>query len=146
MGNLRKRAQDFDPATRDRLIAGAIVPSDWYIQAQRFRRWYRAKVMQLFEQVDVILTPTTPCPAPFIGQTSMVIDGAEVVPRAHLGCFTQPISFIGLPVLSVPVVRSPGQLPVGVQLIAAPYQEAKLFRVAKALERQGAIAAPIPTL
>ncbi len=145
MGNLRKCAQDFDPATRDRLIAGAMVPGDWYVQAQRFRRWYRAKVMQLFEQVDVILTPTTPCPAPFIGQTSLMIDGAEVLPRAHLGCFTQPISFIGLPVLSVPVVRSPGQLPVGVQLIAAPYQEAKLFQVAAALERHGAIAAPIPT-
>ncbi|HEY9815943.1 MAG TPA: AtzE family amidohydrolase [Candidatus Obscuribacterales bacterium] len=142
MANLRRRAQDFDPATRDRLIAGAMVPSDWYIQAQRFRRWYQAQVAQVFQTVDVIMTPATPCPAPEIGQTRMVIDGVELVPRAHLGCFTQPISFIGLPALSVPVAR-PGALPIGVQLIAAPYQEAKLFQVAAALERQGVVASPV---
>ena len=142
MANLRRRAQDFDPATRDRLIAGAMMPSDWYIQAQRFRRWYQAQVAQVFQTVDVIMTPATPCPAPEIGQTRMVIDGVELVPRAHLGCFTQPISFIGLPALSVPVAR-PGALPIGVQLIAAPYQEAKLFQVAAALERQGVIASPV---
>lgn len=142
MANLRRRAQDFDPATRDRLIAGAMMPSDWYVQAQRFRRWYQAQVAQVFQTVDVIMTPATPCPAPEIGQTRMVIDGVELVPRAHLGCFTQPISFIGLPALSVPVAR-PGALPIGVQLIAAPYQEAKLFQVAAALERQGVIASPV---
>jgi AtzE family amidohydrolase len=142
LANLKSRPHDFDPATRDRLIAGAMIPSAWYIQAQRFRRWYQAQVAQVFQTVDVILTPTTPCPAPDIGQTRMVIDGVELVPRAHLGCFTQPISFIGLPALSVPVAR-PGELPIGVQLIGAPYQEAKLLQVAAMLERQGVVASPV---
>lgn len=146
MGNLRTRPQDFDPATRDRLIAGAMIPADWYVQAQRLRRWYRQQVAQIFQHVDVILAPSTPCRAPLIGQTTMAIDGTSVIPRNHLGCFTQPISFIGLPVLSVPVVQPAGHLPIGVQLIAAPYQEANLFRVALQLERLGVIAAPIASL
>src|SRR5207237_6130501 len=46
--NLQKRPQDFDPATRDRFLAGALVPGTWYLQAQRFRRWYRDRVQEIF--------------------------------------------------------------------------------------------------
>ncbi|HEY9617658.1 MAG TPA: AtzE family amidohydrolase, partial [Microcoleaceae cyanobacterium] len=59
--------------------------------------------------------------------------------------YTQPLSFIGLPIVSVPVQR-PGQLPIGVQIIAAPYNEALILRVAAYLEAQGIVAAPVPTL
>ncbi|MEM9980497.1 MAG: AtzE family amidohydrolase, partial [Cyanobacteria bacterium P01_D01_bin.2] len=69
-------------------------------------------------------------------QTTMDLDGEPVLVRPHLGFYTQPLSFIGLPVLSVPVQR-PGELPVGVQLIARPYDEATIFRVAAALEQAG---------
>jgi aspartyl-tRNA(Asn)/glutamyl-tRNA(Gln) amidotransferase subunit A len=139
---LRKRPQDFDPATRDRLIAGAMIPNAWYLQAQRFRRWYGDRLRELFHHVDVILTPTTPCVAPFIGQAEMTINGSVIAPRAHLGVYTQPISFVGLPVLSVPI-GLPSSLPLGVQLIAAPYQEALLLRVAAELERQGVASARV---
>lgn len=61
---LRERPQDFDPATRDRFLAGALIPSSWYIQAQRFRKWYRDRVREIFQKVDVIIAPTTPCSAP----------------------------------------------------------------------------------
>ncbi|GAA6614508.1 AtzE family amidohydrolase [Scytonema sp. NUACC26] len=130
---LRFRPQDFDPATRDRFLAGALIPSSWYIQAQRFRRWYRDKVREIFQKVDVILVPTTPISAPLIGQQTMTLDEEEILVRPHLGLFTQPLSFIGLPVLSVPIHR-PNTLPLGVQLIAAPYREASLLRVARVLE------------
>ncbi|NJM70906.1 MAG: AtzE family amidohydrolase [Scytonema sp. RU_4_4] len=130
---LRSRPQDFDPATRDRFLAGALIPTSWYIQAQRFRRWYRDKVREIFQKVDVILAPTTPISAPFIGQQTMTLDGEEILVRPHLGLYTQPFSFIGLPVLSVPIQR-PNTLPLGVQLIAAPYHEAWILRVAAALE------------
>nr|MCU0567824.1 AtzE family amidohydrolase [Oculatellaceae cyanobacterium Prado106] len=63
---LKTRAQDFDPATRDRFLAGALIPNTWYLQAQRFRRWYRDRVLEVFQQVDLILAPATPCPAPLI--------------------------------------------------------------------------------
>ncbi|WP_088242994.1 AtzE family amidohydrolase [Calothrix rhizosoleniae] len=130
---LRNRPQDFDPATRDRFLAGALIPNSWYIQAQRFRRWYRDRVREVFEKVDIILAPTTPIPAPLIGQQTMILDGAEILVRPHLGLFTQPLSFIGLPVLSVPIWSS-HSLPLGVQLIAAPYNESLILRVAKVLE------------
>jgi amidase/aspartyl-tRNA(Asn)/glutamyl-tRNA(Gln) amidotransferase subunit A len=140
--NLRKRPQDFDPATRDRLLAGALVPATWYIQAQRFRQWYRDRVQELFQQVDIILAPTTPCSAPFIGQQIMAIADTETLIRPNLGLFTQPLSFIGLPVISVPIQNS-GQLPLGVQIIAAPHNEAQILQVAAFLESQGVIAAPV---
>ncbi len=131
--NLRTRPQDFDPATRDRFLAGALIPSDWYIQAQRFRRWYQSCVEEIFKEVDIILAPTTPCVAPLLGQEKMTIAGEEVLVRPNLGLYTQPLSFIGLPVLSVPIHRTNG-LPLGVQIIAAPYNEALILRVAAFLE------------
>lgn len=137
--NLRTRPQDFDPATRDRFLAGALIPADWYIQAQRFRRWYQGCVEEIFKEVDIILAPTTPCVAPLLGQEKMTIAGEEVLVRPNLGLYTQPLSFIGLPVLSVPIRRTNG-LPLGVQIIAAPYNEALILRVAAALEMEGIIA------
>lgn len=142
LDKLRTRPQDFDPATRDRFLAGALIPSSWYIQAQRFRTWYRDRVREVFQNVDIILAPTTPITAPLIGQQTMIIDGEEILVRPHLGLFTQPLSFIGLPVLSVPIQR-PNTLPLGVQLIAAPYNEALILRVAAVLEAKGVISASI---
>ena len=139
----RARAADFDPITRDRFLAAALLPAALYVQAQRFRAWFRARVHALFQDVDVLLAPTTPYPAPPIGAPrTTTVGGSEVMTRPHLGVFTQPLSFIGLPVLSVPVVQ-PGALPLGVQLVAAPFAEAALLRVASALEAEGVVAAPL---
>ncbi|BCL37098.1 AtzE family amidohydrolase [Nostoc sp. MS1] len=138
LDKLRTRSQDFDPATRNRFLAGALIPSQWYIQAQRFRRWYSDRIREVFQDVDIILAPTTPTSAPFIGQQTMNIDGEEILVRPHLGLFTQPLSFIGLPVLSVPIQR-PNALPLGVQLIAAPYNEALILQVAAVLESRGTV-------
>lgn len=139
---IKTQPAQFDPATRDRFIAGTMIPNSWYLQSQRFRCWYRDRVRELFQQVDLILAPTTPCPAPLIGQQTMVLDGQEVLVRPNLGLYTQPLSFIGLPVLSVPIQR-PGQLPLGVQIIAAPYQEALILRAAAVLEAAGVVSAPV---
>ncbi|EAZ92090.1 AtzE family amidohydrolase [Crocosphaera chwakensis] len=133
--NLRSRPQDFDSATRDRFLAGAFIPNTWYLQAQRFRRWYRDQVKELFQKVDVIIAPTTPCVATTLGQEKMMINGEEILIRPNLGRFTQPLSFIGLPVLSFPILRQ-NKLPLGVQLIAAPYQELKILQVATFLEEK----------
>ncbi|MBD2413904.1 amidase [Nostoc calcicola FACHB-389] len=142
LDKLRKHPEDFDPATRDRFLAGALIPSSWYLQAQRFRRWYRDRVREVFQNVDVIIAPTTPISAPLIGEQTMILDGEEILIRPHLGLFTQPLSFIGLPVLSVPI-QIPNALPLGVQLIAAPYNEALILRVAAALEAKGIVSAPV---
>jgi AtzE family amidohydrolase len=138
--NLRSRPQDFDPATRDRFLAGTLIPATWYVQAQRFRQWYRDRIRAIFQHTDIILAPATPIAAPEIGVEKMVIAGQETRVRPNLGLFTQPLSFIGLPVLCVPVQR-PGALPLGVQIVGAPYSEAVILRVAAVLESQGIISA-----
>jgi len=139
---LRTRAGDFDPDTRDRFLAGALLPASWYIQAQRVRRWYHDRVMALFQEIDVLLAPATPCTAPRIGQKTMVLDGRELLVRPHMGLFTQPISCIGLPVCAVPMAL-PGAMPIGIQVIAAPWREDRCLRVAAALERLGLARAPL---
>ena len=144
LDRLRTRARDFDPAVRDRLIAGAMIPAPLVAKAQKFRRWYRARVLELFARVDVVLAPVTPCTAPRIGQTTFRFDGVEIPLRANIGVYTQPISFIGLPVVAVPVPLE--SLPIGVQIIAAPWGEDIALRVARTLEQMGIAAAPRPAL
>lgn len=133
---LRIRASDFDPIVRDRLQAATTIPAVWVDRAQRFRRWYQRQVLRLFEEVDIILTPTTPFRAPPIGATETILDGKVVPVRPAIGLFTQPISFIGLPVVSVPLWADAG-LPLGVQIIAAPWREDLALRVAFHLEKTG---------
>jgi len=142
LDRLRKRPEDFDPAVRDRLIAGAMIPASLVDRAQKFRRWYRTQVLDLFQSVDVILAPATPGIAPKLGQVNFVLDGVEMPVRANIGIHTQPISFIGLPVVAVPVPLEP--MPIGVQIIAAPWREDIALRVAAALEREGVVSAPRP--
>jgi 1-carboxybiuret hydrolase len=144
LNRLRKRARDFDPAVRDRLIAGAMIPAALVAKAQKFRRWYRARVLEMFANVDAVLAPATPCAAPLIGQQTFVFDGAVLPLRANIGVYTQPISFIGLPVVTVPVPLEP--LPVGVQIIAAPWREDIVLRIAQTLEQMGVVAAKRPSL
>jgi len=142
LDRLRQRPNDFDPAVRDRLLAGAMVPAPLVDRAQKFRRWYRAQAMEIFKSVDVIIAPATPCVAPKLGQVTFMLDGVELPVRANIGLHTQPISFIGLPVVAVPIPLQP--MPIGVQIIAAPWREDIALRVAHALERMGVAAAPHP--
>ena len=134
--NLRKRAGDFEPLIRDRLLANTMLPAAWYVQAQRFRRWYYTEVMKLFRDVDVILAPATPRTATKIGQDMMTINGVDMMSRPNMGLMTQPISFIGLPVATVPVGMIDG-LPVGMQVICAPWREDICLRVSAVLEKMG---------
>jgi len=85
-------------------------------------------------------------PATHLGQEQMTIDGRELLVRPNLGLFTQPISFIGLPVVAAPIHFVAGALPVAVQLIGSPWGEASLLRVARHLEKHGICSAPTATL
>ena len=136
--NLRVRANDFEPLIRDRLLANALIPAGWYVQAQRVRRRFARSLIALFERFDAILAPATPRTATRIGQETMTINGVETLTRPGMGLLTQPISFAGLPVVAVPIGTVDG-LPVGMQIIAAPRREDICFRVAAAMERAGII-------
>jgi aspartyl-tRNA(Asn)/glutamyl-tRNA(Gln) amidotransferase subunit A len=137
---LRELADDYDPATRDRLIAGAVMPTAWYERAQRFAAFFRAEIAAAFASYDVLVAPATPYPATPIGQRSIVVDGVETEIRPNVGVFTQPITLAHLPVVTVPVIRR-GSLPVGVQLIGPAGSEGRLLAVAAELERIGVVGA-----
>ncbi len=143
--DIASRPGDYDPAVRDRLLAGARLPDDVARAARAFRPVFRDAVRRVFERFDVLLAPATPCPAPGIGQATMRLDGEPVSVRRNLGAYTQPISFIGLPVVTVPIGR-PGFMPVGVQVIAPAWREDLAFAAARRLEVLGVAAAHRPAV
>jgi amidase/aspartyl-tRNA(Asn)/glutamyl-tRNA(Gln) amidotransferase subunit A len=147
LADLRRRAADFEPLSRDRFLAGALLPVQWVTQAQKVRRWAAERAAELFRGVDILLAPATPRAATPIGSESMDINGRPLPTRPNMGLLTQPISCIGLPVCCVPVwgVGNEG-LPIGVQIIAAPWREDLVLRVAAALESAGVVSAPLAEL
>ena len=140
---LIERYEDFGPSSRARLVAGSLIPASWVMQAQRVRRHAYAQAMDLFERFDLLIAAASPAVAPRVGQESLLINGRSIPTKAGLGVLTQPISCIGLPVCTVPVWPGEGEspeeraLPVGVQLIAAPWREGLCLAAARALELAG---------
>ncbi len=145
LDDLRRRASAFDPAVRDRLLAGALLPDDIAAQANAYRRKFRTAASDLFSRYDVLIAPTTPCVAPRIGESTMMVDGEAVSVRKNLGAYTQPLSFIGLPVLAAPLNR-PGRLPIGVQIVADLGCEALIFDLTAQLEHLGLVRAHPPQI
>ena len=140
LGRLRTRAAEFDPEVRDRLIAGALVPGSLYVAAQRHRRAARDAMLPLFDRFDALLAPSTPCPAPPLGAKVLRVGDEELPLRATVGLLAQPFSCLGLPVAAVPIVAKQGAgpgLPLGVQVVAAPWREDVCLRVAAHLEQAG---------
>ena len=144
--DLKTRAADFEPLSRDRFLAGALLPAAWVVQAQRLRRWYARQVAATFADVDVVIAPATPCASPVIGTEWLDINGQRLPSRASMGLLTQPVSCIGLPVCAVPVWGAHASLPIGVQIIAAPWREDRVLAVAAALEAAGVVSAPVAPL
>jgi amidase/aspartyl-tRNA(Asn)/glutamyl-tRNA(Gln) amidotransferase subunit A len=135
----------FDPRVRGRFLAGLGVPAIDYVDMQRFRRWWQRQVLALLAGTDVLVVPTVACTAPLIDQPTVPWHGVPLPTGAVLGRFTQPLSFLGLPCLSVPVVRA-GALPVGVQLVARPGEDAVLLAAAAHLHRTGITGCGTPAL
>ncbi len=143
LDDLRRRAEAFDPAVRDRLLAGALLPDEIAAQANAYRRIFRNSANALFTRYDLLVAPTTPCVAPRIGEPTMMVDGEAVSVRKNLGAYTQPLSFIGLPVLAAPLNR-PGLLPIGIQIIGDQGCETLTFALAAKLEHLGLVRAHPP--
>ncbi|NHO31089.1 AtzE family amidohydrolase [Acetobacter fallax] len=147
---LRHRAMEYDPATRDRLMAGALLPASPIIQAHRLRNWFREHLHGAFSDADILIAPATVGPAPRIDQPTIIVDGKAVSARANLGLFTQPLTLGGFPILAAPLApmesgdaSSEAGLPLGVQIIAAPGQEQALFAIGAALEHAGLLGYPL---
>ncbi|WMD20955.1 AtzE family amidohydrolase [Achromobacter seleniivolatilans] len=131
----------YEPYSRDRLVAGSLVPAAWVQQAQRIRYRVYREALALFAQYDVLIAPATPVSATPIGTDWLTLAGKQLPARASMGLLTQPISCIGLPVCTAPTwpeTDQDGHLPLGVQLIGAPWREADCLSAALALEQAGA--------
>ena len=136
--DLRTQMADFEPLSVDRFIAGALQPAAWYLRAQQFRRTYRERVLALFQDWDVLIAPATPLSAPALGAQWLDINGQQFPCRPSIGLLSQPISYSGCPVITAPLWPSgAGGMPIGVQLIAAPWREDLAFRAAQVLQDAG---------
>ncbi|MEM5517687.1 AtzE family amidohydrolase [Henriciella sp. AS95] len=142
---LRTQPMDYDPAVRDRLIAGAMLPDKMMADAREMADRSIQEVWYRLDEYDVLIAPATPCTAPDIEAGTIEIDGEMVSARANLGLYTQPLSLPGVPILSVPVRQNKG-LPMGVQLIAARGREEVLFDVAERLLAEGVVAIETPRI
>ena len=138
LDTMRSRAMEYDPAVRDRLLAGAMLPTALYLKAMEFRSFFRERVKTLFDQYDILIAPTTPVVAPRIDQATMLVDGIPAPARANLGLYTQPLSLAGVPVVSAPFHVTSG-LPIGLQFATAPGREAMLFKFLRDLESDGVL-------
>jgi len=139
---LLKQYEEFGPSSRARLVAGNLIPAAWVVQAQRVRRAAYCEALDLFGRFDLLIAAAAPAVAPRIGQETLLINGRSIPTKAGLGVLTQPISCIGLPVCTAPVWPDEGApaeraLPVGVQLIGAPWREDLCLAAARTLEQAG---------
>lgn len=140
--NLRAQPLDYDPATRDRLMAGAMLPVASYLQAQKIRAWFQAYLAGIFKDYDLLIAPAVGNEAPQIDHPIVYVNGQPAPARVHLGIYTQPFSMSKCPILSIPIQRKE-KLPVGLQLIAQPYQEELLFAIGAVLKQKGLAKASI---
>jgi len=136
LAEMQRDASAFDPATRVRFAAGALLPDEIYADAEAAAACFITQFDAAIADYDLLVAPSTPTIAPRIADGMIEVNGHSVSARANLGVCTQPISITGAPALSVPIRRS-GKLPIGVQLIAARGREDVLFAAARKLEALG---------
>lgn len=131
LDGIRERGAEYGPRLRAAVETGALVPAAAYLKAQAARRAIRDAVLPIFDAVDCLIVPSAPGAAPrglnFTGDPS----------------FNAPWSLLGLPCISLPTGLDSNGMPLAVQLVAAPWQEAGLLAAAAWCEDvigQGAIA------
>ena len=137
LDTLRTQAMEYDPAVRDRLLAGCVLQSAVVLKALEFAGRWRQKVLAAFEDYDVLLAPATPVTAPRIDDGTILMDGKPVSARANLGIYAQAIGLALPVVVSAPLMKS--GLPLGVQFIVAPGRESILFELLQSLEDKGVL-------
>jgi aspartyl-tRNA(Asn)/glutamyl-tRNA(Gln) amidotransferase subunit A len=128
------RAQGFGKETRRRVMIGTYVLSAgyydaYYLKAQKVRTLIKRDFDEAWNSVDVVLTPTTPSPAFAFGEKS-----GDPIAMYLEDIFTVTVNMAGLPGLSVPAGLSSQGTPLGLQLIAKPFDEETLFRTAQVIE------------
>lgn len=132
---LRTRAADYDPAVGTRLKAGAFVSGLHYVRGQQARALLRREVDDALARRDVLLAPATPITAPGIDEHQTTLGDGPSDIRSALIRLTRPFNFSGHPACSVPCGFTAGGLPIGMQIVGRPFDEATVLRVADAYQR-----------
>jgi len=132
---LRQRPGDYQPDVRERLKVGAFVSGVQYVRACQVRTLVRDAVDEALARRDVLLAPTTPIAAPLVGEREVSLNGVKIDARATLTRLTRPFNFSGHPACSVPCGFSAEGLPLGMQFIGRPFDEATVLRAADTYQR-----------
>lgn len=133
---LRERPEDYGDDVRSLLEIGELLFATHYIQAQRYRSLLRNEFIEAFRRVDIFVCPTLPFTATRVGEMKVVIEnGVEEDMLSAIMQFTGVPSLTGLPSLNVPCGFDSDGLPIGMQLIGRPFDEATLFRAGAAYQR-----------
>ncbi len=133
-GYFPARASEYSDDVRQRLEAGVQVPATKYLEGLDVRKRIRSEFEAAFQEVDAIVGPTVPVPAPPIGVEQVHIAGEDIAIRPALVGLNRPANFTGLPAISVPCGFTRSGLPVGLQLIGRAFDEATLLRIAYCYE------------
>jgi len=134
---LRTRAEEYDPATRRRLIAASLLPAGAYHQATRARVLITRQVLDVLRHVDLLLAPTQPGPAPRIASGQAPVASKQDAMRRFFArrSYTTPFNLAATPALSLPCGFTQAGLPIGLQLAGRRYDDATVLRAAFAYEQ-----------
>jgi aspartyl-tRNA(Asn)/glutamyl-tRNA(Gln) amidotransferase subunit A len=131
---IRTRASGFSDEVRPLLQSGLFLTATQYLAAQQARKKTIAAYREVWKPFDVLITPTSPIAAPPIGATTARFGDRDIpLVRAFLD-LTLPFNLTGQPAISVPCGFTKAGLPIGLQLVGRPFDEATLFRAAAAYE------------
>jgi len=134
-GYFPARAADYGEEVRQRIDSGAKVPAIRYLTGFDVRKKLLAEFDAVFQDVDALVAPTVPVPAPLIGAETVQIDGEQTGVRPAIVGHCRPANFTGLPAISIPCGFTRDGLPVGLQLIGRAFDEVTLLRIASSYER-----------
>jgi aspartyl-tRNA(Asn)/glutamyl-tRNA(Gln) amidotransferase subunit A len=132
---LRTRAAEYDPDVARRLRVSAFITGLHYVRAQQVRALVRDEVDGALARRDVLLAPSTPIVAPAVDERQATLGDGPADVRTALLRFTRPFNFSGHPACAVPCGFTEGGLPIGMQLIGRPFDEATVLRAADAFQR-----------
>jgi len=132
---IKARADEYAPDVRDRLRAGAFVSGVDYVRAQRARTLIAREIDAALAGLDVLVAPTTPIAAPGVDEAEVEIGGQRVAVRPTLLRYTRPFNASGHPAASVACGFTSDGLPIGLQIVGRPFDEATVLRVADAYQR-----------
>jgi aspartyl-tRNA(Asn)/glutamyl-tRNA(Gln) amidotransferase subunit A len=135
-GYFPARAVEYGDEVRQRIEAGGKVPAHRFLAGFDIRKRLLAEFDAAFQNVDAIVAPTLPVPAPQIGAESVEIEGEQFDVRPTIVGHCRPANFTGLPAISAPCGFTRAGLPVGLQLIGRAFDETTLLRIAYSYERE----------